>query len=266
MLAKAVLVVAFLAFAGITLIVPSFPPAQLLYQYLGIPPTTLSISGFPLALLLNSITNGFFWLIVATPVYAIARYKERERLPPMPVAPHLPTPPPTPMPVDWRVSRIPPAMTVTPITTKTYERTTTKTYKSTEQDIDIETIEGIGPISAKLLRDAGIYTVHDLLRAGARERGRRNLAYEVGVTYSALQKWIHRGDLLRTRGVGTKYSALLESAGITSVTDLSMKYPRTLRQMLLTANREKRVVKRVPPSKTIAIWVNNAKKLEPIVE
>jgi hypothetical protein len=78
--------------------------------------------------------------------------------------------------------------------------------------------------------------------------------------------WVHRGDLLRISGVGKKYSSLLEAAGVNTVTDLSMKNPRLLCQTLRTVNREKNLVRRTPPSKTIEIWVKNARNLKPIVK
>jgi predicted flap endonuclease-1-like 5' DNA nuclease len=123
----------------------------------------------------------------------------------------------------------------------------------------IETINGIGPKSGGLLRNSGVKTVNDLLRVGATERGRQHLANKVGVTYATLLKWVYRGDLLRINGVGKKYSALLESAGVNTITDLSMRNPSYLCQTLRIVNREKNLVRRTPPSKTIEIWVKNAK-------
>jgi predicted flap endonuclease-1-like 5' DNA nuclease len=252
MLAKAIFAVAFLLLMGVTLVFPSFPPAQLLSEYLKIPQTTLSIGGISVATLLNGITNAFFWIIIAATLYGLARHTKSDTLPPMPVPPDLPTLPPEPMLVDMRVNKIPPSFTVR------------KAPIGMEQGI--ETINGIGPKSGGLLRNSGIKTVNDLLRVGATERGRQHLANKVGVTYATLLKWVYRGDLLRINGVGKKYSALLESAGVNTITDLSMRNPSYLCQTLRIVNREKNLVRRTPPSKTIEIWVKNAKNLEPIVK
>jgi predicted flap endonuclease-1-like 5' DNA nuclease len=105
-----------------------------------------------------------------------------------------------------------------------------------------------------------------LLKVCATERGRKHLANEIGVPQSMLLKWVYRGDLLRVRGVGRKYATLLESAGVNTVSDLSTRNPRHLFQTLRTVNREKRLVRRTPPSKTIEIWVNIAGTLEPVIE
>jgi predicted flap endonuclease-1-like 5' DNA nuclease len=131
-------------------------------------------------------------------------------------------------------------------------------------DQAIETINGIGPVYGESLRKSGIKTVNDLVRVGATKRGRERLARKIGVTNETLIKWVYRGDLLRVNGIGKKYSTLLESAGVNTVTDLSSRNPRFLHQTLRTVNREKNLVRRTPPSKTIEIWVNNAKNLEPI--
>src|SRR4030065_1798310 len=102
MLAKAVFAFAFLLLMGITLVFPSFPPAQILYEYLKIPQTTLSIWGISVATLLNGVTNGFFWILIAATTYGIARRTRNEPLLTIPVPPDLSTPPPEPMLVDAR--------------------------------------------------------------------------------------------------------------------------------------------------------------------
>jgi len=100
------------------------------------------------------------------------------------------------------------------------------------------------------------------LNASATKHDRCRLARKVGVTEETLLDWINRGDLLRVRGVGKQYSELLESVGVDSVTDLSSRNPILLHQTLKTVNRQKRLVKRVPPISTVEGWVNYAKTLE----
>ena len=284
MSATAVFAIGFVALMAVTLLVPSFPPAQLLYENLKIQPSTLSIWGIPVASLLNGITNGFFWVTIIAIVYSLSRYTRKSKpLPPMPVAPQLRAPLPEPMLVDPRVNVIPPALTVPPVS----ERKNSLQVLAREEPIhrerkvstwdaakkgplcmgqDIETIEGIGPICSGLLRNSGINTVNDLLKVGAKESGRQFLANEVGVSYATLLKWIYRGDLSRVKGVGTKYAMLLESAGVNTVTELSARTPHYLAQTLRKVNREKNLVRRAPPQKTIEMWVNNARELKPMVE
>ena len=247
----------FLLLAAVTFIAPVLPPAQLLHEFLNIPQSTMSIWGMSAATLLISITNGFFWGIVATAVYNLSRYITRRKpLPPMPLAREVPapTPKPTPIPLNYRADRYPPAVTVK----------VRKERGQTEQDI--ETIEGIGSARGRMMRNVGIRTVDDLLRVGATRMKRQRLANEFGVSYQTVNKWVCRGDLLRVRGIGRQYSELLEDAGVSSVTDLSMRNPRYLWQNFKAVNRNRRVVRRIPPFKTIENWVYRAKFLEPKIK
>ena len=252
MLAKAVFAFAFLILMGVTLVFPSFPPAQLLYEYLKIPQTTLSMGGLSVAALLNGITNGFFWILIAATTFGLARRAKSNSLLSIPVPPDLSTSPPEPILVDTRVNKLPPSITVR--------------KKTTEMEQYVETINGIGPKWAGLLRDLGIKTVNDLVIAGATKHERQHLADKIGVTYAIMLNWVNRGDLLRVNRMSKRYSALLESAGVNTVIDLSTRDPTFLCQTLRTINRKKNLVKRTPSSKTIEIWVKNAKNLEPIVE
>jgi predicted flap endonuclease-1-like 5' DNA nuclease len=242
---------AFILLIAITFIVPVLPPAQLLHDFLNIPQPTMSIWGVPLALL-NGVINGLFWGIIAAAAYSLSRHLRRKPLAPLPVTRDLNEPPPKPMPLDYRADKYPPAFTIR--------------RKRGRTDQDVETIEGIGSLRGRMLRTAGIRSIDDLLRAGATRRGRQRLAREVGVSYATMHRWVCRGDLLRVRGIGKQYSELLEAAGVATVTDLSMRIPRFLWQTLRDVNRERRLVRRIPPSKTIQIWVYRAKNLEPIVK
>jgi hypothetical protein len=252
MLAKAVFAFAFLLLMGVTLLFPSFPPAQILYECLKIPQTTLFIRVLSVTAILNGITNGFFWILIASTALGVARCAKSNSLQSIPVPPELSTPPLEPMHVNTRINKLPPSITVR--------------KKPTEMEQDVETINGIGPKWAGLLRDLGIKTVNDLVTAGATKHERQHLADKIGVTYATMLNWVNRGDLLRVNRVGNSYSALLESAGVNTVIDLSARDPSFLCQTFRTINREKNLVKRTPSSKTIEIWVKNAKNLEPIVK
>jgi predicted flap endonuclease-1-like 5' DNA nuclease len=271
--AKTMFAITFVLFLGITLIVPSFPPVQLI-----MPQTMLSNWSIPVATLLVGITNGLFWTIIVVLTYGLAQLALRTGrpglLPPMPVAPYLITPPPENQLVDSRVGLIPPALTIPPggspfkvgkEPVRAMMRTESDPIRFSREpigaEVDVETFEGIGLVCGGLLRNLGIDTVSDLLKVSVTERGRRRLASEIGVTYSTLLKWVHREDLLRVKGIGRKYSTLLESAGVNTATDLKEKNPDHLCQTLRALNRERHLVMRSPPSKTIELWVHNAKTL-----
>ncbi len=250
---KIVFAAVFLLVVCVSLVVPSFPPAEFLNDLLKIPQNSTIILGFSVTVILNAIANGFFWLIIAAVLYAALYFvSKNEPLPPMPEAPHLRSPLPESVLVDQRIIKIPPAFTVK------------KTVAKPQTTYEIEKIEGIGPIRGEILRNLGVRTVDDLLRAGSSDLARRQMAKEVGVSEDILLKWISRGDLLRVRGVGRQYSEFLESAGVTSVLDLASRSPNSLHQTLKTINNMRKLVKRVPPAKTVRIWVNNARGLETV--
>jgi len=243
---------AFLLFIAITVVVPGLPPAQLLHDFLNIPQPTLYLWIIPASTLFLGATNGLFYGIIAAAAYALSRELARRKpLPAMPVAHDLPDRPPEPIPLDSRVDKYPPAITV-------------RRQRGIVQQ-DVEKIEGIGSFYGKMLRNEGIATVDDLLRNGSTKRKRQRLANDVGVSYTTIDKWVCRGDLLRVKGIGRQYSELLETAGVSTVTDLSMRDPRSLWQRLKSVNRKRRIVRRIPPSRTIEIWILRANNLEPLV-
>jgi predicted flap endonuclease-1-like 5' DNA nuclease len=263
--------VVFLLFMVVTLLVPMFPPAQLLLETLGVQRLELSISGIPIAILLNGVANGFFWLAVAAIAYGLYDliHSAQRSVPisSIPEPPKLPTPPLESSLVDFKSSIIPPARTIRakPVR-KEIVRVVRIKGRPVEKEQDIGTIEGIDPIYRIPLRNSGISTVNDLLRVGKKERGRRKLAKKIDVSCETLLKWVCQGDLQRVRGVGKKYSMLLESAGVNTVSDLSTEDPRYLLSCLRAINKEKNIVTKIPPPKTIESWVSNARTLKPIVE
>jgi predicted flap endonuclease-1-like 5' DNA nuclease len=250
--AVAVFAGAFLILAVITLAIPGLPPGEMVLEVAGFPQATGSFLGISVSTLLNCLVNGFLWGLFAAAVYGLSR-RGRKPLLPLPEPEELPSPPLKAMPVDERVEKIPPAMTVR------------EGRFRHVQDRDVKTIEGIGSLRSRLLNDMGVRTVDDLLRVGGTSVGRQRIARRLGVSYKIVLGWVHRGDLLRVRGVGRQYSELLESAGVSSVADLSNRNAHVLWQTLRGVNREKRLVRRVPPHGTIEMWVYDAKKLDPMI-
>jgi hypothetical protein len=86
------------------------------------------------------------------------------------------------------------------------------------------------------------------------------------VASGTLLKWVYRADFFRIRGIGTQYSALLESAGVNTVIDLSRRNPKNLYAKLREINRRKNLVRRVPPYRTVQRWIRSAKNLKRMVE
>jgi predicted flap endonuclease-1-like 5' DNA nuclease len=127
-------------------------------------------------------------------------------------------------------------------------------------------VEGIGPVYAKKLNEAGIKTTDDLLKAGATAKGREELAKKAGVDEKHILEWVNRSDLYRIKGVGRQYSDLLENAGVDTVVELATRAPENLVAKMLEVNAAKKLVKRLPPLVSVKKWVEQAKNLKRAVE
>jgi predicted flap endonuclease-1-like 5' DNA nuclease len=251
-----VFVIVFLLLFAVTIMIPAIPPGEMISSLVGISGTT-SILGISILTIVNGIINGLVWGLIVFTIYVLASPPKKRTLPAM-MSPNYPPPKPTPTE----------ATTVT-MSAKSIERKRRpevkkrKTYTALDQDV--ETIEGIGPAYGSKLRNSGVRVIDDLLRAGATGRGRRILANRVGVAQRTLLKWVYRADFFRIKGIGTQYSALLESAGVNTVADLSRRNPKNLYVKLREINKSKNLVRRVPPYRTVQVWIRNAKNLTRIV-
>jgi predicted flap endonuclease-1-like 5' DNA nuclease len=127
-------------------------------------------------------------------------------------------------------------------------------------------IEGIGPVYAKKLGEAGIKTTDDLLKAGATAKSREEIAKKAGIDEKHILEWVNRSDLYRIKGVGQEYSDLLENAGVDTVVELANRVPENLLAKMLEVNAAKKLVRRPPPISSVKNWVEQAKRLKRVVE
>lgn len=131
--------------------------------------------------------------------------------------------------------------------------------------LPIEIIEGIGPVFADKLAEAGVTTPAQLLQAAADRKGRQNLVETTGISRGLILKWVNRADLMRVPGVGEEYSDLLEAAGVDTVKELRNRVPENLHQTMTDVNSEKHLVRRLPHLSEVQAWVQAAKELEPLI-
>jgi predicted flap endonuclease-1-like 5' DNA nuclease len=130
---------------------------------------------------------------------------------------------------------------------------------------DLISVEGIGPVYARRLREAGIRKVEELLAAGATPAGRQQLAQTTGLSPKRILTWINHADLFRVAGVAEEYADLLEAAGVDSVPELAQRTPEQLHQRLAEANAAIGRVRRLPSQAQVAGWIEEAKTLPRIV-
>jgi predicted flap endonuclease-1-like 5' DNA nuclease len=87
----------------------------------------------------------------------------------------------------------------------------------------LENVEGIGPLYAEKLREAGVRSISALLKQGGTPRGRQDISEKSGISSKRLLTWINHADLKRIKGVERQYSELLEAAGVDTVVELAQR-------------------------------------------
>ena len=122
-------------------------------------------------------------------------------------------------------------------------------------------IEGIGEVYIQKLNQAGIRSVKSFLESCATRRGRKQIAEQTGIDEGLILEWVNRADLMRIRGVGEEYSDLLEAAGVDTVAELARRSADNLFQALVTANEEKKLVRRLPVLAQVSDWIAQAANL-----
>ena len=124
---------------------------------------------------------------------------------------------------------------------------------------NLEKVEGIGPIFASKLNQAGVATTDALLQKGATPQGRQSLAAATGISRKLILEWVNLVDLFRIDGVEEEYSDLLEEAGVDTVVELANRNPATLYEKLLIMNEANNLVNRLPGETDVTKWINQAK-------
>ncbi|MDO4695643.1 DUF4332 domain-containing protein [Porphyromonas sp.] len=130
----------------------------------------------------------------------------------------------------------------------------------------IEEIEGIGPVLGKKFRAAGITSTDALLKACTTKKNRKELAEKVGINEAQVLKFANQVDLFRIKGVGSEYAELLEAAGVDTVKELAQRKPENLCEKMAEVNEKKKLVRRVPPLKSVQNWIEQAKTLPRALE
>jgi predicted flap endonuclease-1-like 5' DNA nuclease len=130
----------------------------------------------------------------------------------------------------------------------------------------VSEVEGIGDVYSAKLEQAGVNTVNDLLEKGKSPSGRKQLAEATGIDGKLILKWVNMSDLFRVKGIGKEYSELLEKAGVDTVKELRNRNAQNLHAKLEEVNSAgPSLVRALPAPKTVESWVEEAKKLEPMV-
>jgi predicted flap endonuclease-1-like 5' DNA nuclease len=129
----------------------------------------------------------------------------------------------------------------------------------------ISDIQGIGPDVAAILKSDGIRTTLGLLRVAKTPKQRIKLAAKTGANDKDILDWATAADRMRVKGVGGEYAQLLRAAGVKTVNELRFRNPQRLAQGMADANAKRKLVRVVPSVGTVIRWIENAKKLAPLI-
>jgi len=132
--------------------------------------------------------------------------------------------------------------------------------------MNINKVEGIGPVYAKKLAEIGITSTKALLEAGKTSKGRKALAEKIEISSKLILEWVNHADLFRVKGVGSEYADLLEEAGVDTVPELAQRNAENLFAKMAEVNEQKKLVRRIPPKASVENWVAQAKELPRIIE
>lgn len=127
-------------------------------------------------------------------------------------------------------------------------------------------VEGIGPVMAGKLNDAGINMTDQLLQACKTKANRKALAEKSGIDEAKILKFANMVDLFRINGVGSEYAELLEAAGVDTVKELATRKAENLTQKMAEVNESKKLVRRLPVLKMVEDWISQAKALPRMLE
>lgn len=126
----------------------------------------------------------------------------------------------------------------------------------------IEDIEGIGPVHAAKLVEAGIKTTGSLLKSCVDPKGRDMLREKTAISPHLLLKWTNMADLMRIKGIGRQFAELLEASGVDTVKELKHRQADNLAAKMAEVNTEKRLCGVSPGSAVVTKWIEQANSLE----
>jgi len=128
----------------------------------------------------------------------------------------------------------------------------------------ISEIPGISTDVAAVLKKEGIRTTIGFLRAAKTPKQRLKIAAKAGIDSKLVLEWATTCDRLRVKGIGAEYAQLLGDIGVKTANDLRFRNPHNLVERMRQANKDKHVLL-LPKEKTVERWIENAKKLPPLI-
>jgi predicted flap endonuclease-1-like 5' DNA nuclease len=110
------------------------------------------------------------------------------------------------------------------------------------------------------LKTKGVKDTEDLIGLAQACDDLPQLAAELEIDEDRLMSLVNRAHLARIRGIGEAYTALLEAAGVKTVSDLASQSPDDLRAEFEQINESQQMVGRVPALAMVNGWVSKAQR------
>ena len=132
-------------------------------------------------------------------------------------------------------------------------------------DYKIIDVEGIGPVYAEKLKEAGVNDSAQLLEKGKSRKGRKELAEAPGISDKLILTWVNHADLYRINGVGPQFAELLEAAGVDTVKEFAHRNAENLVAKMNEVNEQHKRVGRVPSVTEVQRMIDQAKELPGVV-
>ncbi len=134
------------------------------------------------------------------------------------------------------------------------------------EEYPVDVIEAIADEDAKRLRKLGVKTTIDLLNKASNKEKISLLAKSLGKESWVVRSWASVADLLRVRGIDAVDGELLELAGVATVQSLVRSRLDKLVDSVKVIHRHVGKTSRAPGHDEITRWIENATKLEPMLE
>jgi predicted flap endonuclease-1-like 5' DNA nuclease len=135
--------------------------------------------------------------------------------------------------------------------------------KKDDRSYPIIQIGGIDTAMAQRLKAIRIRTTARLLEAAKSPKGRKLLAQKTGIAARVILEWANKADLMRVKGIGDEYTALLQAVGVGTMRKLRAGKPAQLARKMAKANTSNGIkkVRVVPSEKSVEKWVSRAKEI-----
>jgi hypothetical protein len=94
---------------------------------------------------------------------------------------------------------------------------------------------------------------------------RLKIALKTGAPEKSVLDWVTAADRMRVKGVGWEYAELLRAAGVRTVNELRYRNPQKLADAMADVNTKRKLVRILPSVNTVSRWIEDAKKLPPVI-